>query len=146
MRKCKIENCNNKHHALGYCLKHYTQLRKHNQILKRTQYDLNKITDQGDYYEISLYNNKNIEVARAKIDKQDLNFIKDYKWSLDSYGYVKTKRNTISLHSLIIGKKTNLINNFINKDKLDNRRKNLRYFKGEPIIFNNNTVDLLKNT
>lgn len=25
MRKCKVSDCENKHHAKGYCKKHYTQ-------------------------------------------------------------------------------------------------------------------------
>lgn len=33
MRVCSVAGCNNKHHAKGYCQKHYKQSQSHKSIL-----------------------------------------------------------------------------------------------------------------
>ena len=45
---CSVDGCNNKHHAKGYCLKHYTQIRKHGKIIE-TIYDEQKIINKNNY-------------------------------------------------------------------------------------------------
>lgn len=136
MKMCKVKNCDNKQHAKGLCMRHYTQVRKHGYILNRTIFDLNEFVDCGDYYEIKLYNNRSQEIARAKIDKKYYNQVKNYKWRLNSYGYIKTNHNTLSLHNLITEGYHKISNYFINGDKTDCRRANLRFFKGATIKLN----------
>ena len=82
MRTCKVEGCNNKHHAKGYCKKHYLQMKRHGQILDRTIYDPNEIIEHEDYAEIILYDKQGKETARALIDLDDVDKVKDYKWGL----------------------------------------------------------------
>jgi len=125
MKICKVKGCENKHLAKGYCRKHYMQIRVYGKILKRTKFDKNEIIDCGDYCEICLYK-KNIEIARTKIDKEDLEKIKDYKWHLDNCGYIQNSKN-ILLHQLILGKKKGFEIDHRNTNKLDNRKQNLRY-------------------
>lgn len=61
------------------------------------------------------------------IDKQDLPLIDRYTWYIGN-GYVMTqkKRKTIYLHRLIAGVPANMHTDHINRNKLDNRRRNLR--------------------
>lgn len=128
---CKIEGCNNKHLAKGYCNKHYKQIQKYRKILERTRYDPNKVIDCGDYYEICIYSGRGeqTEVARAKIDKEDLKKVKKYRWYLDGHGYAITTKNkkTILLHQLILGKKEKKEIDHINHNILDNRKQKLRF-------------------
>ena len=96
---------------------------------KRTTWDKNEIIDCGDYYEICLYNVKSQEIARTKIDKDDLEKIKNSKWCL-MYGYAISNSNnkSIYLHTFILGKPTKGYEiDHINHDKLDNRKQNLRF-------------------
>jgi len=89
MRICSVENCEEKHIAKGYCSKHYMQIRLYGKILERTIFDPNEFFVDGDICWITLYNIKNVEVARAKIDTKYYEIIKnsDLKWHLTYYGY-----------------------------------------------------------
>lgn len=130
VRRCKVKDCNKKHYAVGYCQRHYAQFKKYGKVLERTRYDANIIVDCGGYYSIGLYNIKGQEVARAKIDKNDLNILKDIKWRLDCHGYVVSGiKKLLYMHNLLINKRSDAMMVFLNGDKLDNRRKNLYYKK-----------------
>ena len=76
---------------------------------KRTIFTPNEIIDYGDYYEICLYNNKCKEVARTKIDKDDLNKVKQYKWHFTA-GYAKFKKDNklYFIHNLLLPKKNEI--------------------------------------
>jgi len=138
-QKCKVENCENSalrknRGSNGYCKRHYQQIWKNGKISKRTRYDPNEIIDCGEYYEICLYNRKNEEIGRAKIDKEDLGKVKNYKWCIsvgqDEIPYVITIKNkkTILLHQLIMGNPP--IGCEVDHkyhDTLDNRKYNLRF-------------------
>ena len=129
-KKCKVEGCGDKYYTKGYCRRHYSQMYIHGKILERTMFDPNKIIDCGNYYEICLYNIKQEEVGRALIDKEDLKKIKNYKWYLDSHGYVmqKNKNGHIFIHQLIMGKPpTGYKTDHWDRNKLNNRKYNLRF-------------------
>jgi len=128
MKICKVKNCEREQKTKEYCGKHYMQLWEYGKILKRTKRDPNKIVDCGDYYEICIYNIKQKEIARAKIDKDDLDKAKQYKWHLNDQGYIIHRyKRTIRLHKLILGKKEGYEIDHINHDTLDNRKQNLRF-------------------
>lgn len=129
MRICKVKGCDNKHYSRGYCNKHYLQLKQNNKILKRTRFDKNEIIDCGDYYEICLYSGQGEqkEIAKTKIDKDDLDKVENYKWNLSGNGYIINNKNKIYLHQLILGKKKGYIIDHINHNTLNNRKQNLRY-------------------
>ena len=61
-----------------YCGRHYRQLLKYGKI-KRTRQDLNEIILYNDHAEIILYNKNQKEIARATIDLDDIEKIKDYR-------------------------------------------------------------------
>ena len=125
MKICKIEGCNNKHYAKGYCSKHYTQLRRHGEVLDRTKYDSNEIIIHDTYAEIIIYNQKCEEIAKALIDIDDIEKCKQYKWFFSGHGYI-VNSNYIKLHRFITNCPKGKEVDHINHNKLDNRKSNLR--------------------
>lgn len=62
-----------------------------------------------------------------KIDTDDLPFVSKHQWYIDSFGYPATGKNE-RLHRLLLGSavREGMVVDHINRDKLDNRRCNLR--------------------
>jgi hypothetical protein len=137
-KKCKVKNCNNKCHANNYCHKHFSQWYKYGKILKRTMFDKNEIINCDNYYEICLYSGRGEqkEVARTKIDKEDLEKVKNYKWGSDCHGYARNVKNKLFLHHLILGRKKEYDIDHKNHDILDNRKQNLRFTTHSQNIMN----------
>ena len=90
---------------------------------KHTQ---NKIVMYDDYAEIVITDRKGNEKARAKIDIDDIDKVKEYRWNLDNYGYVKCTNKGIFIHRFIMNAPKGKSVDHINGDKLDNRKCNLR--------------------
>ena len=130
MKICKVEGCDRKHRAKGYCPKHYLQVWKHGKILKRTMYDPNETIVKGDMVEIVLYNRKSIEIARTIIDSEDAKKTKSHKWCLGIDGYVSTmiRGSRVKLHGFVAGGGFNKNDqtDHRDRDKLNNRKSNLR--------------------
>jgi hypothetical protein len=121
---CKVDGCNDKHYAKGYCSKHYSQWQRYGNILNRTKYDSNEIILHDDYAEIVIYNNECKEVAKVLIDLEDVERCKKYKWCLKGNGYVHNGK--IHLHRFIMDCQDDMFVDHINRNKLDNRKCNLR--------------------
>ena len=141
---CSVDNCNSKHHGLGYCVKHYTQYRNHGKILQRTRFEPNNIWIFEDYAQISLYDRNGNYVNYTKIDLEDVNRCKKYKWGLRGTGYVRTTK-VGDLHNFILNRDTSdhmIVCDHINRDKLDNRKCNLRIVNQ---TINNYNTGLRKN-
>ena len=77
-------------------------------------------------------------VAQTFVSDKDYALLKMYKWSLSSSGYAITTitvegwTKTLGLHSILLPKKrlddgTVLVVDHVNRNRLDNTRKNLRY-------------------
>ena len=124
MRTCKVEGCNGKHFSKGYCSKHYQQIRRYGEV-QRTRFTPNEIVEHEDYSEIILYDKNCEETARALIDLDDIDKVKDYKWYLRK-DYVSNKTNGFNLHRLVMDCPEDMVVDHINHDKLDNRKDNLR--------------------
>ena len=86
----------------------------------------NEIVTYDDYAEIILYDRQGNEKCRAIIDLDDIEKIKNYKWSLKGNGYIATGHNGLLLHKLITNTNKDEIVDHINRNKLDNRKCNLR--------------------
>jgi hypothetical protein len=101
----------------------------------RNKYTRNEIVKKNGYSEITLYDFNNREVARSKIDNSDINNIAPYKWCLDKEGYV---RNHLvgRLHRFILNPSEDYWVDHISRDKLDNRRENLRIVTPTQSIMN----------
>lgn len=109
---------------------------------KRTRYTENEILKYDTYAEIILYNNKQEEISRTKVDIECIDKCREFKdkklkWYYKKsksdtkekkYGYVACKINgkEISLHRYILNYYGEGIVDHINNDPLDNRKKNLR--------------------
>lgn len=130
IQKCKVEECNHDSLTKGYCSKHYMQTRKYGKILEETIFDKNVIEIKENYAEIILKNKQKEEVARALIDIEDVEKVKEIKWCLiTNDGYVKGgigAKEEILLHRFLFKSNNNELIDHINGNKLDNRKCNLR--------------------
>ncbi len=120
---CKV--CEKKKFALGYCTKHYQQFKKYGKIPERNERTPNKIIKYKDYAEVLLYNSKQEEVARVKIDLSDIEKISKIKWGLDN-GYARSHVNRQLMHRFITNAEYLYVVDHINHNTLDNRKSNLR--------------------
>lgn len=75
------------------------------------------------YAELILVNNKNNEEVRVKIDLDDVNKVKNLRWSYNSAAI--QNRNAGCLHRYIMNAPKDVNVLFKNKDKLDCRKSNL---------------------
>lgn len=67
--------------------------------------------------------NKNKEFV---IDIDDFDLVKQFRWHIPNNGYVTENEKKIYLHRLLTNPKSSEVVDHINKNKLDNRRINLR--------------------
>lgn len=123
---CQV--CGNKIESKGYCVKHYQQIKKHGKILQRTMYDKNKIIDKENYNIIITYNKQGNENGQVIIDKDDKEYLSKFKWCIGSNGYPQTMidRKPKRMHELLLEKNIQMVCDHINRNKLDNRKQNLR--------------------
>ena len=132
---CFVPWCNNKpsRSGHGYCRRHYDEIRKYGHITdKRLVTDKNDFVVCSGYAEIILRNKDMVEVARAIVDVEDLEYLLSYKWSLKDNGYARTTVNgkTVHMHQMVLrqnGSIQDMEIDHINRIKLDNRKSNLRY-------------------
>jgi hypothetical protein len=128
---CKVDGCDCKHLAKGYCQKHYAQIRRYGHVLERTRFDANEIVGYEDFAEIVLYNKQDKEIARAIIDLEDIEKCKDYKWRINDKGYIITdikgeQGKKLRLHRFLMDCPDDMVVDHINHDRFDNRKSNLR--------------------
>ena len=93
---------------------------------KRTIYDPNEIVLYDDYAEVVLYNKDCEEIARTLIDSEDVDKVKQYKWSIKNNGYAVNNKNRLLLHRFVINCPDDKVVDHINHNPLDNRKSNLR--------------------
>lgn len=120
------------------CVKHYHQMRSNGKILERTIFDRNEIVNHKDFSEIILLNKDGSEKARVIIDNEDISKVKDYKWYLAATGYPQygNSSKAILMHRLIMGFPIGMQIDHISRNKLDNRKSNLRICTNQENSFN----------
>lgn len=108
-----------------YCNKHYAQIKRYGNILKETTKDKNEITIKDNYAEIIIKNQELIEIARAIIDVEDVDFAKQYKWHCDKQKYVCTRinRKNYKYHRLLLNPPKEKVVDHKNGNPLDNRKE-----------------------
>lgn len=106
---------------------------------RRTNHTLNeyKWNYVENCYEMLIYNRNNQIIGSCFIDKDDYDKVKDIKWGMN-HEYVSTKLNgkEMKLHRFIINARPDQIVDHINRNKLDNRKKNLRFLSSRENVIN----------
>jgi hypothetical protein len=99
------------------------EVHKQRGLLARKQ---NKYIINKDIAYIQLDNSEKVAI----IDSEDVDKVKKFKWFLTGDGYVQANdldnKKTIKLHRLIANNYTSRPTDHINRNKLDNRKANLR--------------------
>lgn len=90
----------------------------------------NQIIIDGDIAKVVLYKNRK-PVNYAIIDKDDVNLVAGRRWHIHD-GYAKSGVNNIQMHKAITGGMAD----HINRNRLDNRRSNLRTVEHYQNMFN----------
>lgn len=133
MCECSVENCHNKVMAKGLCSKHYSQLRRYGKIFKYSSRDkTNHIEILKDHAEIFLIDKNNEICAKALIDLDDVDKVKNIKWhrsdlQRSTYYCLSNDPEWKRIHRLIMGvTDKNIVVDHINHNGLDNRKSNLR--------------------
>lgn len=110
------------------------------------QFPLNKIRIVKNMAFIELINKQKVVKGYAKIDKEDIAKLGNSRWYMSNSGYVvrDSKIKPARLHQLIIGgKKEGLEIDHKNGNRLDNRKKNLRYATHSQNIINSRARKIL---
>jgi len=125
MKICKVKGCDFKHHAKGYCSKHYDHFKRHGRIKKRIKTTPNEFIIKGNICFIQLYGIHGNKKTRAIIDIEDIEKVKKYKWC-ESQGSVST--NKWKIQHIILGIKASKDKQIDHRDHnpLNNRKSNLR--------------------
>lgn len=114
--KTNLQRYGYEHHSQSLIVK---EKHKNTKIKRANKY----IRINEEYAEILLPND-----YITIIDLENVEMIKNYKWSRNANGYVNTKVDgkTIFLHRLITNCPDDMVIDHINHDILDNRKNNLR--------------------
>lgn len=116
-----------KYNNKPYCKKHYDHMRLFGYCKDRTIFDRNNIIIKDNFAELVLYDLKQNIKGIAIIDVEDVDKIKEYKWNLGSHGYGICTVLQKCIHNLIMGDiEDGKTVDHINRNKLDNRKSNLR--------------------
>jgi len=132
-RKCKVEGCNKKHEARGYCKRHYDQIARLGKLLEDKRHSRFRIKGADVYIEFYKYGKV---VGETIIDIEDLDKIKEYRFHKDSRGYA-TNSKKIPLHHLIIGKPPKgFVTDHKDRNRLNNKKSNLRFITNQQNTMN----------
>ena len=133
---CSI--CGGVYYAKGLCKFHY-QRRKQgvsDDMPKRTEANPYKIS--GDAAIFKYFNSKHLLAGEFIVDKNDIERVLQYKWSVISSGYIAAyeNRKVILLHRFLTECPNDKVVDHINHNKKDNRRRNLRIITQKENCYN----------
>ncbi len=108
------------------CGNHRNHINRNGNILSRTRSTPNPIVLKDDYAEIIIFDINQNEKGRALIDIEDVDLVKEYKWSIDGNGAV-ANGSVGKLHRFVLkAKDANKEVDHWNRNPLDCRKYNLR--------------------
>ena len=124
-RQCVVTGCENKSLSRGFCKKHYSQMIKHGRIF-RTRFEPNELVEYEDCFGVILVDRGLRKIAETFVDKADIEWVRQYKWYLNTNGYVMTHTGGAEkyLHKLMLLDAKQVDHK--DRDRLNNRRSNLR--------------------
>jgi hypothetical protein len=104
-----------------YCKKHYHQMYNHGKIPDKKYYE-NEYSLKNNYAEMQLKNGMTV-----LIDLDDVEKAQKYYWGVNTQGYIHSRINgkLTRLHLYLLDFPDRKIDH-VNRNKLDNRRNNLR--------------------
>jgi len=122
-RTCVIYECNNVLKGHGLCNKHYVRLRMHGHTDETRRTPLREWFIEGDSATGTTACGEKIIV-----DTEDLPKVEEYNWCISGGGYAVRCINmkNVYFHKQIIETKEGEWADHINRNKLDNRKCNLR--------------------
>ena len=125
---CSVRDCNKECAAKGFCNQHYYRWKKKGSPTARIIRDPNGFVDCGDHWEIKLYNRQCEHIASAKIDPEDVEKCRKYKWHLhDGYAASGNGSSLIFLHKFVMGvTDPSIMIDHVHGIILDDRRSQLR--------------------
>lgn len=137
--KCVVHECDGRVSKLGYCNRHYLQVRRHGSILPiaRNRSDPQEFEFCKKDCHISLCDRSGNKITFAIVDRDDYKIVNPYKFDYPGRRYVrvsgKSEEGFQFLHQLILGRKWV---DHIDGDSLNNRRNNLRPCSNQQNQFN----------
>lgn len=136
---CKVDWCEEKPIKLGYCNRHYLQMRRFGKILPivRNWNTPQEFEFYGNDCHIILYDRSGSKITSAVVDAGDYELVKPYKFNFSGRTYVrisgKSKEGFLFLHQLLL--QTKWVDH-VDIDRLNNRRSNLRSCTNQQNQFN----------
>lgn len=121
---CGAESDYRRRGGKGLCGKHLRQLQKHGKY-GPSWYDPHEVKTEGEVSSIEIMQNG--KAYQCKFDTADIPTIIAHRWAI-SDGYARNYTIKMYMHVLLLGKekRPGQVIDHINRDKLDNRRSNLR--------------------
>lgn len=119
----------NKETGMILCQKHVAQFKRNGKFLERTRFDDNEFIINEDITEIVLYNIAGEVIAKAIINTDQLEKVKQYKWYLNGSGYAETNlddNKKLTLHRFLMNAPDDMYVDHKNRRRLDCRLQNLR--------------------
>lgn len=126
---CMIIDCQNPNpkRVKGYCVRHYQQVQKHGKITDITpsRFEKRPAIIEGDIAKIPL--GINAKDGYATVDRADA-WLAKYQWYKNHYGYAvsDTLGKSKGMHRIILEVPDGLDADHIDRNRLNNRRSNLR--------------------
>lgn len=87
---------------------------------------LNKYIEKDGVSYLLITNLKTNTITTVLLDREDIEKCKKYKWVINKQGYVEAVWKRITLHRYVLDYNGDLLVDHINRNRLDNRKNNLR--------------------